>query len=49
MTEFLLTTDTRKILHVDIDAFYAQVEMRDHRIFLGTRENNMGYGLVIEA
>lgn len=30
MTEFLLTTDTRKILHVDIDAFYAQVEMRDN-------------------
>lgn len=29
MAEFLQAKDNRKIIHVDIDAFYAQVEMRD--------------------
>lgn len=29
MAEFLQAKDHRKIIHVDIDAFYAQVEMRD--------------------
>ncbi|CAH1854168.1 DNA polymerase IV [Convivina praedatoris] len=30
MGEFLTTSDSRKILHVDLDAFYAQIEMRDN-------------------
>lgn len=30
MAEFLKTNDQRRILHVDLDAFYAQIEMRDN-------------------
>ena len=56
MVEFMITNDTRKILHVDLDAFYAQIEMRDnpklrHKSLIIARnpEETGGRGVVATA
>lgn len=56
MVEFMITNDTRKILHVDLDAFYAQIEMRDnpklrHKVLIIARdpEETGGRGVVATA
>jgi len=56
MVEFLTTIDKRKILHVDLDAFYAQIEMRDQPelrskplIIARDPTQNNGHGVVATA
>lgn len=56
MVEFLITIDKRKILHVDLDAFYAQIEMRDQPelrskplIIARDPTQNNGHGVVATA
>ncbi|MDI6667636.1 DNA polymerase IV [Leuconostoc falkenbergense] len=56
MAEFLTTIDKRKILHVDLDAFYAQIEMRDQPelrskplIIARDPTQNNGHGVVATA
>ncbi|MBS9336251.1 DNA polymerase IV [Fructobacillus papyrifericola] len=56
MSEFLQAKDNRKILHVDIDAFYAQVEMRDNpalrKVPLGIGrdpDKHHGHGVIATA
>lgn len=56
MAEIFITTDRRKILHVDLDAFYAQVEMRDNPllrdkalIISGNPDETKGRGVVTTA
>ncbi|ADG41216.1 MULTISPECIES: DNA polymerase IV [Leuconostoc] len=56
MTDFLIANDARKILHVDLDAFYAQVEMRDNPelrtkalIISRDPEETGGHGVVATA
>ncbi|MGO3411459.1 MAG: DNA polymerase IV [Leuconostoc falkenbergense] len=56
MVEFLTTIDKRKILHVDLDAFYAQIEMRDQPelrfkplIIARDPAQNNGHGVVATA
>lgn len=56
MVEFLQARDNRRILHVDIDAFYAQVEMRDNpklrKVPLGIGrdpDRHHGHGVIATA
>ena len=56
MVEFLTTIDKRKILHVDLDALYAQIEMRDQPelrfkplIIARDPTQNNGHGVVATA